>query len=171
MGQVDFGNVVEEMRKDETDERGKYKQYTERDRLATARYAKQNGPRRTACKFDKKCPNLNKSTERSFLKKYTAMKNVERKTQHPQSSVSQQKRRGKPLTLGMVYKKILDFLIALRHKGGVVNSTIAIGAAKGLIQSRSDPDLKQSKSIPHELKTFSSEWDLLEGWQQRLKYQ
>ena len=75
LGQVDFDNVMEELSKDETDKHGKYKQYTERDRLAIARYAEQNGPRRTACKFDKHYPNLNESTVRSFLKKYTAMKN------------------------------------------------------------------------------------------------
>ena len=44
--------------------------------------------------------------------------------------------------LGIVDKKIRDFLIALSHRGGVVKSTIAIAAAKGLIQSSSDPDLK-----------------------------
>ena len=38
-----------------------------------------------------------------------------------------------------------DFLIALRHRGGVVNSIIAIAAAKGLIQSSSDPDLQRIK--------------------------
>ena len=36
-------------------------------------------------------------------------------------------------------------MIALRHRGGVVNSTIAIAAAKGLMQSSSDPDLKRIK--------------------------
>ena len=36
-------------------------------------------------------------------------------------------------------------MIALHHRGGVVNNTIAIAAAKGLIQSSSDPDLKQIK--------------------------
>ena len=69
LAQVDLCNVMEELSKDETDKRGKYKQYTERDRLAIARYAEQNGPRRTARKFDKQYPNLNESTLRSFLKK------------------------------------------------------------------------------------------------------
>ena len=75
MGQVDFDNVMGKLSKDETDKRGKYKQYTERDRLPIARYAEQNGPRRTARKFDKQYPNLNESSARSFLKKYTAMEN------------------------------------------------------------------------------------------------
>ena len=42
-------------------------------------------------------------------------------------------------------KKKKDFLIALHHRGGVVNNTIAIAAAKGLIQSSSDPDLNRIK--------------------------
>ena len=43
--------------------------------MAVARYAEQNGPRITVRKFDKQYPNLNESIVRSFLKKYTAMKN------------------------------------------------------------------------------------------------
>ena len=38
-----------------------------------------------------------------------------------------------------------DFLIALCHRGGAVNSTVAIAVAKGLIQSSSDSDLKRIK--------------------------
>ena len=135
---------MEELSKDETDKRGRYKQYTQRDRLANARYAEQNGPRRTARKFDKQYPNLNESTIRSFLKKYTAMKNRGKKNSASMKGIPA-KRRGRPLMLGIVDKKIRDFLIALRHRGGVVKSTIAIAAAKGLIQSSSDPDLKRIK--------------------------
>ena len=47
--------------------------------------------------------------------------------------------------LRIVDKKMPDFLIALRHRGGVVNSIIAIAATKGLIQSSSDPDLQRIK--------------------------
>ena len=38
LGKVDLDNVMEELSKDEIDKHGKYKQYTERDRLAIARY-------------------------------------------------------------------------------------------------------------------------------------
>ena len=69
MGQVDFDHVMEELSKDETDKCGKHKQYIKRDRLAIARYAEQNGPRRTARKFDKHDPNLNESTVRAFFEK------------------------------------------------------------------------------------------------------
>ena len=136
---------MKEMSKDETDKRGKYKQYTERDRLTIARYAELNGPRRTARKFDKQYPNLNESTVRSFLKKYTAMKSRGKKNSTSPIKGIPAKRRGRPLMLRIVDKKIRDFLIALRHRGGVVKSTIAIAAAKRLIQSSSDPDLKRIK--------------------------
>ena len=49
-------------------------------------------------------------------------------------------KRSRPLMLGIVDKKIWDFLIAVRYRGGLVNRIIAIAAAKGLIQSSSDPD-------------------------------
>ena len=44
-------------------------------------------------------------------------------------------KRGRPLMLGIE----LHHRGALHHRGGVVNSTIAIAAAKRLIQSSSDP--------------------------------
>ena len=55
------------------------------------------------------------------------------------------KRRGRPLMLRIVDKNMPDFLIALRHRGGVVSSIIAIVATKGLIQSSADPDLQRIK--------------------------
>ena len=72
--------------------------------------------------------------------------------------------------LGIVDKKIRDFLIALLQRGRVVNSTIAIATAKGLIQSSPDPDLKRIK-INSSWAQCPFEWDLSEGWQQLLKYQ
>ena len=104
-GQVDFDHVMEQLSKDETDKRGKYKQYTERDRLAIARYAEQNGPRRAARKFDKQYPNLKESTVRSFLKKYTAMKNHGKKNSTSPIKGIPAKRRGRSLMLGIVDKK------------------------------------------------------------------
>ena len=81
----------------------------------------------------------------SFLKKCTAMKNRGKKNSTSPTKGIPAKRRGRPLMLGIVDKKIRDFLIALRHRDGEVNSTFAIAAAGGLIQSSSDPDLKLIK--------------------------
>ena len=96
---------MKELSKDETDKRGKYKQYTGRDRLAIAWYAEQNGPRRTARKLYKQYPNLNESTVRSSLKKYTAVKNIEKKYSKSSIKGIPAKRRGRPLMLGIVDKK------------------------------------------------------------------
>ena len=73
--------------------------------MAIARYAEQNGPRRTAGKFDKQYPNLNESTVRSFLKKYSAMKNCGKK--NPASPIKgiPAKTRSRPLMLAIVAKK------------------------------------------------------------------
>ena len=105
LGQVDFDNVTEEFSKDETEKHGKYKQYTERDSVAIARYAEQNGLRRTARKFDKQYPNLNESTLSSFLKKYTAMKNRGKKNSTSRIKGIPAKRRGRPLMKGIVDEK------------------------------------------------------------------
>ena len=80
------------------------------DRLAIARYVKQNGPRRTACKFDKQHPYLNESTVRLFLKKYTAMKNRGKKNSAWPIKGIPAKRRGRPFMLGIVDKKNTRFL-------------------------------------------------------------
>lgn len=45
--------------------------------------------------------------------------------------------------LGIIDKKVRDFLVALRHRGGVVNSTIAIATAKGIIQNSPNPESKK----------------------------
>ena len=105
MGQVDFHNVIEQLSKDETDKLGRYKQYTERDRLEIAKYAEQNGPRTTARIFNKQYPNLNESNARSFLKKYSAMKNRGKK--NPASPIKgiPAKTRSRPLMLAIVAKK------------------------------------------------------------------
>ena len=39
--------------------------------------------------------------------------------------------RGRPLMSGKLVKKVKNFLLALRHKGGVVNTVVAIAAANG----------------------------------------
>ena len=39
--------------------------------------------------------------------------------------------RGRPLMSGKLVKKVKNFLLALRHEGGVVNTVVAIAAANG----------------------------------------
>ena len=73
--------------------------------MTIARYAEQNGPGRAALKFNKQYPNLNENTVRSFLKKYTTMKNRGKKNSTSPIKGIPVKRRGGALMLGIVGKK------------------------------------------------------------------
>ena len=50
--------------------------------------------------------------------------------------------RGRPLMLAKLDEKVKNFLLALRRKGGVVNTVVAIAAAKALIQKSNEDHLK-----------------------------
>ena len=53
--------------------------------------------------------------------------------------------RGRPLLLGKtIDEKVKNFLLALPHKGGVVNTVVALAAAKALI---ANSDQEHSKLI------------------------
>ena len=52
-------------------------------------------------------------------------------------------RRGRPLLLRKtIDEKVKNFLLALRHKGGVVNTVVALAAAKALIAKSDEEHLK-----------------------------
>ena len=51
-------------------------------------------------------------------------------------------KRGKALLLGSLGKKVQKFLMALRSKGGVVSTIVAVTVAKVLIEKSSDEWLK-----------------------------
>ena len=108
-----------------------------------AKYSLQYGLRKTARKFQKQYPSLNESTVRTFVTKYkTLIKIKARTSQSPIKGIGK-KRQGRPLMLGILDKKVRDFLVALRHRGGVVNSTIAIATAKGIIRNSPNPESKK----------------------------
>ena len=50
--------------------------------------------------------------------------------------------RRRPLMLGKLDEKVKNFLLALRRKGGVANTVVAIAAAKALIQTSNKEHLK-----------------------------
>ena len=55
---------------------------------------------------------------------------------------------GRSLTLGKLDEKVKNFLLALRRKGGVVNTLVAIAAAKAFIQ-KSNEESKQKMKENH----------------------
>ena len=71
LGQVDYDQIEEVIHQNKNgNERGKYKQYSDKDRFSIGKYASQNGPAATVQKFKKDFKNINESTVRGFRKKY-----------------------------------------------------------------------------------------------------
>ena len=122
--------------------RKKYNEYTASDRFRIGKYGMENGSRRTARAFQKEFPNLNDSLVCNFMKKY-AKEQGHKEKMNGSSCVSIPNRiRGRPPMLGSIDQKVRDFLIALRHRGGVVNSTIAIAVGKAFISESCDKSVK-----------------------------
>ena len=121
--------------------RGRYNKFSDEDRCEIAKYAALHGPAAAVRKFKPKFPNLNESTTRTFRDQYQkALKCKKSISPVKKLSIST---RGRPLLLGKVIdEKVKNFLLALRHKGGVVNTVVALAAAKALIANSDEEHLK-----------------------------
>ena len=102
--------------------RGKYTVYAPEQRASIGKYALENGNERARRHFQSRFPNLNESTIRNFKKAYKERLAHERKRDHPQPVTAITARpRGRPPILLELDGKLLQYLKALRSKGGVVN--------------------------------------------------
>ena len=71
MDQVDFDQIEESIQSNsKTNRRGKYKQYSDKDRFIIGKYASENGPAAAVSKFKKDFGNINESNVRGFCKRY-----------------------------------------------------------------------------------------------------
>ena len=113
--------------------RKKYNEYTASDRFRIGKYRTKNGSRRTARAFQKEFPNLNESSVRNFMKKYAKEQGLKKKMNGSSCVSIPNRKRGRPPMLGSIDQKVRDFLIALRHCGGIVSSTIATQSVKVLL--------------------------------------
>ena len=102
----------------------------------------EHGSRKAARAFQKEFPDLNESTMRTFMKKYVEQRGLKKRLNASSSVSLPSKRRGRPVLLGPIDRKVRDFLIALRDRGGLVSSTIAIAVAKAFISGSCDQALK-----------------------------
>ena len=120
--------------------RGGYLKFTDEARFEIGKYAALHGPMSAVKKFKHAYPKLKESTVRTFRDKYVLS------LKSSNSVVSTKKitslKRGRPLMLGQLDEKVKKFLIALRHKGGVVNTVVANATAKALIEKSDDEHLK-----------------------------
>ena len=121
--------------------RGKYRKFSDEDRFEIGKYAAINGPGSAVKRFKKSYPHLNESTVRTFREKYRKTLKPTRNHLSPAKKICSLKR-GRPLMLGHLDEKIKTFLLALRKKGGVVNTVVAIATATALIEKSDDEHLK-----------------------------
>ena len=104
-----------------------YVTFTREEILNIGKYASIHGNSRTARKYS-----VGESTVRLHRKKYE------------QGLTSSTKvKRGRPLLLGSeIDEKVMKYLQAIRKKGGVVNTVVAIAIAQALIAKSEDKNLK-----------------------------
>ena len=105
----------------------KYVTFTREEILNIDKYASIHGNPCTAQKYS-----VGESTARLHQKK------------HEQGLTSTRKvKRGRPLLLGSeIDEKVMKYLHAIRNKGGVVNTVVAIAIAQALIAKSEDKNLK-----------------------------
>ena len=75
------------------------------------------------------------------MKKY-AKERERKKKMNGSSCVTNVRKRGRLIILGSINRKVRDLLIALRNRGGIVSSAIAIIVAKAFIQESCDKSVK-----------------------------
>ena len=115
-----------------------YNEYTAEVRAQIGKYAAENGPTRAARYFSERL-NLNvpETSARRFKSDYLQrLKSAARDAESVVTSLPT-KTRGRPLLLGKdLDKAVQDYITALRTVGGVVNSTIVVAAAEGIVSAR-----------------------------------
>ena len=140
-GSVDYEAVKQTLHKPIPKIR--YGTFTSEERFAIGKYASIHGPIAAVKKFAKTHPHLKlkESTARSFRAKYHQLVKSADTIISPTNKIVTLKR-GRPLLLGKLDETVKNFLIALRKKGGVVNTVVANATAKALISKSDDEHLR-----------------------------
>ena len=121
--------------------RGNYEKTSAGDKARVAEYASKNGVLAAIRHFKQtgEFANLKESTVRGWKSTYCMKLAFSRKRDVEVEAIVElpEKRRGRPLLIGEELEdKVKWFLTEVRKSGGVVNSQIAVGAAKGVIKAR-----------------------------------
>ena len=140
LGIVEYASVTRSL-SEVNPKRGRYLKFSAEDRFEIGKYAALHGPKLTIIKFKKEHPQLKESTVRAFREKYHSSLKAKKVGTAITKKLPSLKR-GRPLLLGTIDEKVKNFLFALRQKGGVVNTVVAIATAKALIERSKDEHLK-----------------------------
>ena len=124
--------------------RGKYESFSAVEKATIAKYALEVGVTRAINKLQPQFPGrtLKEPTVRSWVTKYKVELKASFKIAPPVTKI-EDKKRGRPLLLGAELDNLVQsYILELREKGGVVNSTIVISATVGIVKSRDTNLLK-----------------------------
>ena len=116
---------------------------TPEQKARVGKYAAENGTTNAIRRFSKDMPNLKESTIRGWKTVYLCELTSKLKAGDEDTAVERLpvKPKGRPLLLGPeLDRQVQDYLISLREAGGVVNTSIAIAAATGIVR-RHDSNL------------------------------
>ena len=139
MGQVDFDQIEESIQSNnKTNGRGKYKQYSDKDRFIIEKYAIENGPAAPIRKFKKDLANINESTVRGFCKRYEKEIAQAKKDQRSTATISPTQKRGRPLMLGKLDALVQRYISAASNRGPVITRAAVTSTARALLDSSPD---------------------------------
>ena len=119
--------------------RGPYVQYSAKERAEIGKYACTNGIAATSRVFSRKLGHqVSKTTIVSIKKAYLEQKQLQEQevgcgSVRGEVKLLPCKQRGRPLLLGALDRKVQLLLEKIRSSGGVVNTRIALAAAKGIV--------------------------------------
>ena len=114
--------------------RGKYATYSDQQRAAIGNYASENGPKKARKRFIAEFPNLNESTVRYFRRLYQQQIKEAKKDNPLPVTVLPTQPRGRPPLLLELDAKLINYLQAVRKKGGVINIHVVRATAEALIK-------------------------------------
>ena len=129
---LDAESKDEAPRSGQVGSRGQYEVFSPTEKAVIAKYAIEVGVTKAIRKLEKNYPGrqLKESTVRSWVKKYKE----EIWQTHTSPAKLDDKKRGKPLLLGKeLDEQVKAYILALRDKGGVINSAIVQASAIGIV--------------------------------------
>ena len=120
--------------------RGKYDHYTPKDKVEIAKRASEHGFAATIRYYGRKRPErpaLKESTVRTWKNLYLSELKRERAAEEEMSTtILPEKKRGRPLLLGVeLDRRVQVYIRAVRDNGAVVNTAITTACAKGVVKS------------------------------------
>ena len=115
----------------------KYTVYTAESHAKIGKYALENGNKRAQIHFKSQFPDLKESTIRNFKKTTRSNWKWQLKLQHFQLCLEVYR----PPLLLELDRKLLQFLNAVRARGGVINSHVVRATADAIIRSNNSPAL------------------------------